>query len=352
MSYNRPRRWPPLALPTLALLASVCGCLQGEPEPPLVVDTPVVDLGLVRASQHHLKQPFTLRAWNHGPVKITTISTACCGAGPLEPDLTGEEFAPGSSRVVFLKMDRSSVGAWTVVANVFTDPPSPRPITMTLNAVLSGVPVVAPEKLVVEQVHGEKATTTLRVSYMRTQREDALDLDRQACDFSPFVLGGVETRTELVPAGAGQPDPPQWDQLILQLPLERVFPVGEHRFTLRIALKRGLTVPLVPATIVVRHPCRAALPRLFLGELTPRQAIVRRIPLVRSGNERVDVSSVIASNGLIAGTIGESGDDLELRVVAPEKPGRFETVLTLNFKGSSAPATSITVAGIVKGPAQ
>jgi hypothetical protein len=332
----------------LAFLAGACGCLQGEPESPIVVKTPVVDLGLIRGTRHSLDQPFTLRAWDVGPVTITKIDTQCCGAGPVRPDLTGQQLAAGSSHVVFLKMDRSSVGPWTITANVFTDPPAPQPITMTLNAVLSGVPVVAPERLVVDQVPGEKATPTLRVSYMRTQQEDALELDRQACDFSPFVLGDVETRTELVPGSAGQPGPPRWDQLVLQLSLERTFPVGEHRFNLHVALKHGLTAPSALATVLVRHPCRPAVSRLFLGELTPGEKLERQVALVRSGNEKVAVASVDASSGSVEGTIDQVGDTLRIRAVASERPGRFEANLTLMFTEPSVPAASLAVAGIVK----
>ncbi|MGH7137548.1 MAG: hypothetical protein ACREHD_17520, partial [Pirellulales bacterium] len=313
---------------TLAVLASATGCLQGEPEPTIIVETPVVDVGLVRGLQVNLRQPFTLRVWDRGPVKVTHVTAPCCGAGAVEPDLTSQELAAGSSHVVFVTMHRTSVGPWTVVANVFTDPPSPKPIAMTLSAVLSGLPVASPEPLLIDQAAGETARATLRISYMRTQDEEALELDRDACRFSPFQLTNVETRSELAPSAAGQPNPPRWDQLMLQLESQEAFPVGEHRFKLIPALSNGLTVDPVSATIRVRHPCRPVVERIFLGELLPGGTSQRTVPLVRSGETKAEVSSIVASNSFAEARINQGGDGLDVRVVAPETPGRVEGLLT------------------------
>lgn len=107
-------------------------------------------------------------------------------------------------------------------------------------------------------------------------------------------------------------------------------------------------IPPVTATIVVRHPCRPAVSRLFFGELEPHAGCDRPIHLIRSGKDHVRILSVDTNRDFLTGTINESHDTLNVHVVAPQQPGRFDGTLTLNFADATVPTTTVEVAGIVR----
>lgn len=332
----------------LVLVTTCMGCLQGEPESPITVERAVVDLGLIRGSERRLEQSYNLRVWGKGPVTIKDVKTICCGATPVRPDLRGMELPPNSVHTLFMSMDRGAVGPWTMVATVTTDPLAPRPITMTLSAVLTGVPVASPERLVLHQEIGETPTAKLRISYHRIAREEPLELDLEACDFAPFVVREMTCISEPVPDSENQPDPPQWDQCALDLTCDRSFPVGDHRFSLHVPLKHDLESLSVPVMIQVRHPYRPAVSEVFLGELAPGAVAQRDVALVRTKTGEIRVSSIEADKDFLHGTISQNDDAIRLTATAPSVAGRFESLVTLRFTPPEIPMAVIRVAGIVR----
>ncbi len=160
-----------LLLASLILLSASPSCSkakQGTSDLPLVFAESNIDLGIVETSRT-LRQKFTFRVWDQGPVKVIYASTSCCGPKAITPDIEGQTLEAGSEHIVELSVLQAHSGERRdIIGTIETDPPSPRPITFRLRATLKALPMVHPDPILMTTIVNEVPTGKVKVRRLRT----------------------------------------------------------------------------------------------------------------------------------------------------------------------------------------
>ena len=348
-------QWVPLAGAVGIALIAGCGVqteLEKEKRKPLIeVLEPHVDLGVFRigGEKKQLEHAYKLAVWDESPVRVTSIETSC-GCLAVVTDIVGKELPPNSNHVVLLRVNPSNgVGVRTEFARIVTEPPSPKPVMMTLRAAIIASPVVLPDPLIVaiRPTSAQPIKTKLFVNYLREKASPKLALDQANSSFGPFKIIDIHDSTK----PSGKPGEQGYllirDELALTLAAEKSFPIGEHEFVFRLAWSNTEPTAMLPVKVRVLHPVELSLDRLFFGELLPGERRTAQVPMVRAWADAPRPDSIKCDLDFVEGKFNEAVDQLVVSVSAPTSSGRFEGTLTLSFGVDATPPIQLPISGVV-----
>jgi hypothetical protein len=283
-------------------------------------------------------------------VRVTYIGSTCCGALPVDPNLTGQVLEPGSAHSVDVVLGREFTGERAQVdVNIETEPRSSRPIVLTVSGLLVKSVHAHPNPLIVQQTAGTAASAKLRLTRLRSSDIRPLELDQERSDYHGLAMDSVFFSTDQV----GNPSlivPRFVDTVEIDLSLPAALSEGQHQFDCRFAWKNeGLTSTIVPVVVHVSHPYRPVLETVFCGELPRGAAWARAIRMVRNGApDSLRVAAIRSDVSGVTATFDPRQDNIVLRVLPTASAGRFEARLTLTYSDARVPDFSMKVSGIVQ----
>jgi hypothetical protein len=361
---NSIRRWlrseqtlkTPPATTTLVvacLLVATGGCSRQEATRsnsvanlPLIIENPDRRVELPRGSRN-ANEAFSLRAWDKTPVEITDVTTTC-GCTAVTPDLVGCKLEPDSTKAFHVAMNvLPAQNDQSVVVQFFTQPPSPKPMTVTLHATARALPTVVPSSLISEIAFDSRQPFNVRVTYFRRATEAPLALQPERSTLAPFVLDKTEVKSEPRISQPEQIDAPVVDTVTLSMSLERPLTVGLHEYVMHLAWCDGNPDSVVPVRIQVRHPLAPSLGAVFCGELSAGQKWTLTIPLAAYGERKVHIRNIKSVRSLAEARLNDAQDALEVNVNAPQLRGRFEDTVVLSYDDPSVPDCNLRVTGVV-----
>jgi hypothetical protein len=338
----------------LGLLAAPAGCSRQQAVPgadagddaPLTIDEPEKNFVLPRALIPEATETFTLHTWGKGPVDITDVSSSC-GCVSVTPDLIGSKLEPNANTKIAVRM-RMNPGepVRSVIVRFSTEPPGRKPVMLTLHGSSKSLPSVPPA-LSVDAPLGSRTSANVRVTYFRQKKDAKLALDPSRSALTPFRLEKSDFQSEAQTLTSNQGDPFVLDTLEMQFVLESPPALGTHQFKMRLAWEDDVPDSEIPVRVNVQHPLAPALSELFCGDMVAGQTLQRSVPLVAHGATKPRIRGVKALDPIVTPRLSDSGDALELNVTAPEKAGRFETVVILDYDPPTVPESRLRVAGLV-----
>jgi hypothetical protein len=319
----------------------------GEAPVPLRFERYVVDFGEIRGVPE-VEHTFAFKVWEKGPISVLRLDSSC-GCTELDPDLTKQVLQPGTTHTVRVKMRVSeNPGLTSAGVHFVTDPPSPSLQRVMLKAWVLGRPQPSPKELFLKACLGVPASGVLYVNYQRRPNAPKLHLDREKCEFAPFILQKETLRTESLRVRGDEERDAELDHLELTLGSKDPFPVGRHYHIVRLAWGGGHPPLNVAVTTSVEHPLRPALSEVFCGELAPGERWELDVPLVRSGMGEFKMKSVTCDRDFVQISQKDMGASLGIKVHAPQRAGRFTAVATLKCDDPSLPPYSLPISGIVR----
>ena len=308
------------------------------------------EFGIIETSGS-VRQRFEFRVWDKSPVRIAYIGSTCCGALPIDPNLTGKVLDPGSTHWVDVILGREFTGERAQVdVNIETEPRSSKPIVLTVTGLLIKSVNIHPSPLVIEQTSGTSASGNLRLTRLRTSDIGQLELDQENSELNGLTIAGLFASTEKV----GHPSltvPRFVDSIEMKLSSPESYTDGQHEFSCRFAWKNeGLTSSIVPVTVIVAHPFRPVLDTIFCGEIVRFGNWEKKIRLVRQGGPKsLRVTAVRSDTAGVTGAIDEATNGLVVRVRPSMPVGRFDARLTLSYSDSQIPDFPVKISGIIRG---
>jgi len=229
-----------------------------------------------------------------------------------------------------------------------TSPPSPQPITLTTELVIASRPTVSPDPLIVRQILGSKAETTLRVVRVRESSVPPLEFSPTESDFGPFDLSAVQQNAgDHTPDAAPSPSAAGvHDEMILTLTTSGPREIGEHPFQLHLGWNRGLRPTTVQGWIHVIHPVEPQLKRVFL-QVSAGVSRELRIALMNHQPEQYQVLDVACDLDAIEARLSENRDAINCTVQPQQTLGKQSGRIRVTFADASAPPLVIPLGLLV-----
>jgi hypothetical protein len=332
------------------LLLGASGC--GTREPPVAEEDPLrfekiaCDLGAVKSGAA-ARCRMRFQVWPTSVVRISQVESSCPCLTSV-PDILDRELAPGSTHELELVFEPRELGGpvrGSVV--VKTEPPSGRPPVLSVQAVvdhqpaaINDIPVLgAPDELVSVQIP---------VAHFRSDRDAPLQLDRQRSDLGDFAV--VDEARSSKPSRRGGNDAPAmvFDRVILTAKARKPLEPGRRVVDFQLAWQGREERSRVPVVVLVEHPFRLRVDRLFLGEVEPGESREVKVEAATRAAAAVAVREVRCEPASWTAKWSKAEGVLTVTVQAPRSAGRFEGYVLLLFD-RRLPEVRLTISGIVNG---
>jgi hypothetical protein len=242
------------------------------------------------------------------------------------------------------------VGEVVGTVMLITDPPSPEPIEVMVRALVQSSPRLVQRGAV--RVRTSLSTTSpfqVSVEAIRPLDQQPFRWDEERSELSGMHVEDYQT-TETLRDSASKVQAASIRELhtwTLTPPGE--LPLGEHSFNLLMEWSDRSTVE-IPVVVIVEHPLRLSLDRVYFGELSPSERKVVRV-YVR-GAAREEASNVDAQVDLsfVTARYEDSEAAVRLEVSAPGECGPFAGHLSVSLAGKPVPVAVIPISGTVRPP--
>lgn len=347
ITWRRACGLPSLIIVGPAVLSAFLGC-GTHAEMPLAVSDASVNVGVFNYAVNDgrkVEHAFQLRVWKRCPVFIMDIQVDC-GCTAVDKELIGKELTPGSVHTLRLRVNpQGKAGVFKSHTLLRTEPKSPEPLVLSLQAFIAPRPVVSPERLLVEAELGADVRRRLTVSRLRDVRTSPTVLDRTRCDFGTFLVTEREATVEKRSGGGVEA---VVDRLELDVTSSQRLPIGEYESELRLSWQGGLEPSVIPVVLRVVHPMRAQVDRLFCGPVKPRGRRRIELGVTARGPVSSPLDRVECDLDFVTLEVNERRNGVVLEIDAPAQSGRFSGTVNLLFTGSvSVPPLAVPIAVMV-----
>ncbi len=333
---------------TIATVMIFAGCEeQGDPvsPPPLTLDQPLVNLGLVpNGKTIPVSFPFQINA---NGVVITNLKKSCHCIDTSSNDLImGKPLAVGDHQQirfdVRIEGSPSDPGNTDFrVVEIVTAPPSPHPLLATVAYRCSHPPYISPGDVRVDTSLDKPVDVKLKITYRRSERDARAWPVPEKCQLGEWTWVAAKYATEVVETDQQHRIAVDVCSLQLRWNGQSTYGTYSSSMTLGFADHASQTIPVL---VNVRHPFHLSLSRIYAGRLKPNQAWAVSLPFTQDTDD-IRVNDISSENGVVVKT---SDGHAVVEGIAPSASGRFEGKIVFQFDPSSVPKLELPYSGFVE----
>jgi len=334
-------------------LLFLSGCADGPSREsdsfsPVVFEQPSVNLGH-SVGPSLLSHDFQFQVTSKDGVVVSAISSSC---GCITPDnsVVGEPLVFGEKHVIRVEIQSDDKGG-LLKGKVFvkTDPPSSKPIILSLRGTVTGLPyLVGINPIHVESAVGETAAVRIQIVRIRSRKENTASLDVPQSDFGRYEFLKHQVTLDRHERSGAQAEDGIRELHVIDLRGSALHETGKRSDHLEIAWNGESLHTTVDVVRRVTHPFELEIARPFLGFLKPCERWECDYSFARGNIDLKHLEIQVPEGGDLDARCDFDTRRLAVSVIAPRSPGRFEKQLVLRSSTDDIAPLRVVFSGIVE----